>query len=36
LDLRFAGKWERGHSKLRRWAKRFDDKFPELAALTPR
>jgi glutathione S-transferase len=36
LDLRFAGKWERGHSKLRRWAKRFDEKFPELAALTPR
>jgi glutathione S-transferase len=36
LDLRFSGKWERGHSKLRRWAKRFDEKFPELAPLTPR
>ncbi|MGN6466404.1 MAG: glutathione S-transferase family protein [Rhizobiaceae bacterium] len=36
LDLRFAGKWERGHGRLRRWAKRFDEKFPELAALTPR
>lgn len=36
LDLRFQGKWERGHSRLRRWAKRFDEKFPELAALTPR
>jgi glutathione S-transferase len=36
LDLRFAGKWERGHSRLRRWAKRFDEKFPELAPLAPR
>lgn len=34
LDLRFAGKWERGHSKLKRWAARFDQKFPELAKLT--
>lgn len=32
LDLRFPGKWERGRSKLQRWAKRFDEKFPELAA----
>jgi glutathione S-transferase len=36
LALRFEGKWERGRAKLVRWAKRFDDKFPELAALTPR
>jgi glutathione S-transferase len=35
LDLRFAGKWERGHSKLRRWTKRFDEKFPELAGHVP-
>jgi glutathione S-transferase len=35
LDLRFAGKWERGHTKLKRWAARFDQKFPELARLTP-
>ena len=31
LDLRFAGKWEKGRGKLRRWAKRFDEKFPELS-----
>ena len=36
LALRFDGEWERGRSRLVRWAKRFDDKFPELAALTPR
>lgn len=36
LELRFPGKWERGHSKLRRWVKRFDEKFPELAPYTPR
>ncbi|WP_274629388.1 glutathione S-transferase [Arvimicrobium flavum] len=35
LDLRFAGKWERGHTKLKRWAARFDQKFPELATLVP-
>ena len=35
LDLRFAGKWERGHSKLKRWAKRFDEKFPDLATRVP-
>lgn len=31
LDLRFPGKWEKGRGRLRRWAKRFDEKFPELA-----
>jgi glutathione S-transferase len=36
LDLRFAGQWERGRAKLKRWAARFDEKFPELAALLPR
>ena len=35
LDLRFAGQWERGHTKLKRWAARFDQKFPELAKLVP-
>ena len=36
LSLRFAGKWEKGRSKLTRWADRFDQKFPELAALLPK
>lgn len=36
LTLRFPGQWEKGRSRLVRWTKRFDDKFPELAALTPR
>ena len=35
LDLRFAGKWEKGRGKLKRWAARFDDKFPELKSLLP-
>ena len=35
LDLRFAGKWEKGRGKLKRWAARFDDKFPELKGLLP-
>lgn len=35
LDLRFGGKWERSHTKLKRWAARFDKKFPELAKLVP-
>ena len=36
LALRFDGKWERGRAKLVRWAKRFDEKFPELAEFVPR
>lgn len=36
LSLRFEGKWEKGRSKLVRWAKRFDEKFPELAPLVPK
>lgn len=36
LDLRFAGKWERGRAKLKRWAKRFDEKFPELVEYLPK
>jgi glutathione S-transferase len=35
LELRFAGKWEKGRSRLKRWAARFDEKFPELKALLP-
>lgn len=35
LSLRFEGKWERGRAKLVRWAKRFDERFPELAKLLP-
>ena len=35
LDLRFQGKWEKGRTKLVRWAKRFDDRFPDLARLLP-
>lgn len=34
-SLRFAGKWERGRAKLVRWAKRFDERFPDLKALLP-
>jgi glutathione S-transferase len=36
LELRFAGQWEKGRGKLKRWAKRFDEKFPELAAFLPK
>ncbi|WP_019170529.1 glutathione S-transferase family protein [Pseudaminobacter salicylatoxidans] len=35
LDLRFAGQWERGRPKLKRWAARFDEKFPELKPHLP-
>lgn len=35
LELRFAGKWEKGRGKLKRWAARFDEKFPELKPLLP-
>ena len=36
LALRFEGKWERGRAKLVRWAKRFDERFPELQEFLPR
>lgn len=36
LDLRFAGKWEKGRGKLKRWAARFDQKFPALAEAAPK
>jgi glutathione S-transferase len=35
LALRMGGKWEKGRSRLVRWAARFDQKFPELAACVP-
>ena len=35
LDLRFAGKWEKGRTKLRRFAKAFDEKFPHLVPMLP-
>ncbi|MCV3210290.1 glutathione S-transferase family protein [Mesorhizobium sp. YC-39] len=35
LALRFAGKWEKGRSRLIRWAARFDEKFPELKPAIP-
>ena len=35
LDLRFPGKWEQGRTKLKRWAARFDEKFPELMPYLP-
>jgi len=35
LTLRFGDSWERGRPKLKRWAKRFDEAFPELKALLP-
>lgn len=36
LDSRFAGKWEKGNGKLKRWAARFDAKFPALALAAPK
>lgn len=36
LEIRFAGKWEKGRGKLKRWGARFDEKFPELAAAAPK
>lgn len=36
LGLRFEGQWEKGRSKLTRWVKRFDERFPELAELAPK
>lgn len=33
LALRFDGKWEKKRTRLKRWAERFDAKFPDLAPL---
>lgn len=35
LDLRFAGQWERGRTRTKRWAARFDERFPELKQYLP-
>ena len=35
IDLRFPGQWEKGRSRLKRWAARFDEKFPELKQYAP-
>jgi len=35
MELRFAGQWEKGRAKLKRWAARFDEKFPELKPYLP-
>jgi glutathione S-transferase len=35
IDLRFPGQWEKGRSRLKRWAARFDEKFPELKQYVP-
>lgn len=35
LALRFEGKWERGRPRLKRWKRRFDERFPELTAQQP-
>ncbi|AZO08937.1 MULTISPECIES: glutathione S-transferase family protein [unclassified Mesorhizobium] len=35
LSLRFGGQWEKGRSRLVRWAARFDEKFPELKSCVP-
>ena len=35
MDLRFPGSWQPGRTKLKRWVKKFDEKFPELTAYLP-
>jgi glutathione S-transferase len=35
MDLRFPGSWQPGRTRLKRWVKKFDGKFPELAAYLP-
>ncbi|WP_378943417.1 glutathione S-transferase family protein [Mesorhizobium sp. ANAO-SY3R2] len=35
MELRFAGKWEKGRPRLKRWAARFDEKFPDLKTIMP-
>ncbi|TKT81375.1 glutathione S-transferase family protein [Aquamicrobium sp. LC103] len=36
LTLRFEGKWERGRARLVRWARRFDERFPDLQPYLPK
>lgn len=35
MDLRFSGKWQPRRTRLKRWVRKFDDKFPELKAYFP-
>lgn len=35
LGLRFAGQWERGRPKLKRWNAKFAASFPELVTMAP-
>jgi glutathione S-transferase len=35
MDLRFPGSWQPGRTRLKRWVKKFDEKFPELAVYLP-
>jgi glutathione S-transferase len=35
IDLRFPGSWQSGRTKLKRWVKKFDEKFPELTVYLP-
>lgn len=35
MDLRFPGKWQMKRPRLKRWAKKFDQKYPDLVALLP-
>lgn len=35
LELRFAGQWQNGRGRVIRWAKRFDQRFPELVDYLP-
>lgn len=35
MDLRFAGKWQQRRPKLKRWARKFDQKYPDLVPLLP-
>ena len=35
MDLRFPGSWQARRTNLKRWVKKFDEKFPELAAYLP-
>lgn len=35
-DLRFSGQWEKGRTKLKRWAAKFDQKYPEMVPYLPK
>lgn len=35
LALRFEGRWDRSRPKLKRWVKRFDERFPALTEFLP-